>query len=582
MELKGSIDCPKCGRVVADSELAQGASGGTVLCKGCGALISVEDAQELEAKGELDADFDLDICFEDGVADSAEETSELGGAGMVNKEPLPAPEANEAAFSKEEVRGVESLSATVSELSSESDVGAKPLGDLPKKEEPVLEELEDDADAKEHERWELPPKREPELPPTPTANEFPVESKSREGEPSSNWKWSKDDDFDPLRDLPRRDAAGGGNPSAGGSAPMADLPAPPSRSKGTEESGKEKNVPPYELPPREKVGNPDSFLSDTIGVGRAVEAGRSASASADGDRLPRPPSRGDVRDEAGEGWERAESPEEGSALAAASASRRRRRPAAKTSRTPVFMIVLACLILLIGGGAWFVLPRFDFGSAGDFEELTSEETLRRFLTAETSNERVGYIWKVDELRPRAEAYYAKNGYGRPDLGGLRKMSEIEMGDFEGVLVADAYEAQLSIGGATVCYVIRKGEQVLGVDWESFEDVTPTPFADFQAERMPKGTVFRAHAFQDDALWTGRFDDPNRWYCLRLESPKGTWSVFAYAEKSSIIGEQIRQIFNFTDNEIMTVVLAYPDGAEGEAEDQVLLQRIVSLDWLTEQ
>jgi hypothetical protein len=140
--------------------------------------------------------------------------------------------------------------------------------------------------------------------------------------------------------------------------------------------------------------------------------------------------------------------------------------------------------------------------------------------------------------------------------------------------------QLSNRGATVCYVIRNSSNVLGVDWEGFEDVAPTPFADFQRERMTTTTTFRAHAFQDDALWTGDFSDPNRWFCLRLESPRRAWSVFVYAEKNSIIGEQIRQIFNSTDNEIMTVELVYPVGAK--SGDQVLLKRIVSLDWLTPQ
>jgi transcription elongation factor Elf1 len=65
MESNKQVNCPKCGREVVDRDLAAGAGGDTVLCKGCGALISLRESVELAAKGELDSDFDLEICFED-------------------------------------------------------------------------------------------------------------------------------------------------------------------------------------------------------------------------------------------------------------------------------------------------------------------------------------------------------------------------------------------------------------------------------------------------------------------------------------------------------------------------------------
>ena len=67
MESKKSVNCPKCAREVAEAEIAAVGGGGTVLCRSCGALISLTDATVLASKGELDGEFDLDICFENGV-----------------------------------------------------------------------------------------------------------------------------------------------------------------------------------------------------------------------------------------------------------------------------------------------------------------------------------------------------------------------------------------------------------------------------------------------------------------------------------------------------------------------------------
>ncbi|MEM7144575.1 MAG: hypothetical protein AAF591_05540 [Verrucomicrobiota bacterium] len=580
-------------------------------------MISLEESKELEAKGELDADFDLDICFEDegelasdvGVEGSAAQRSggevDTRGGG----ESLPDLEASEAGFEREGEVGAtvdsereapksESESESESERESRVELEAH-LGE--EKEEATaagLVEKGKNAAEAEEERWELPPKREPELPPlpkVPPAEPGGMGESERGSGSSSEWKWSKDEDFDPLRDLPRRDAGRASESKETASrSPMADLPPPPE--KGEE---KKEDVPVYELPPKEKGWKPDPISSEREGEAAAFaqapevkEKGVRAKAKekevvglpvggeGDGgeDRvLPSPLA--DADEDSDDEDQFSVSDDAATSLAAASAPRRRRRPVQK-SRLPALLVVISCLMMIVGGGTWYVLQQFDFGGGPELEQLGSEETLRRFLTAETANDRVNYVWKSDQLRAAVGAHYVKNGYEKPNIGGLRKMQEIEVGDTEGTLVADVYEAQLSTRGATVCYVIRRGDAVLGVDWESFEDLTQTPFSRFQSERMSTATTFRAHAFQDDALWTGRFDDPNRWYCLRLESPKGAWSVFAYAEKNSIIGEQIRQIFNFTDNEIMTVALAYPVGAE--AEDQVLLERIVSLDWLTEQ
>jgi transcription elongation factor Elf1 len=75
MESTQPVNCPKCGRNVADAEIAANLGGETVLCKSCGALVSLRDSTELEAKGEMDSEFDLAICFEP-PAGSATPTTE--------------------------------------------------------------------------------------------------------------------------------------------------------------------------------------------------------------------------------------------------------------------------------------------------------------------------------------------------------------------------------------------------------------------------------------------------------------------------------------------------------------------------
>ncbi len=212
-----------------------------------------------------------------------------------------------------------------------------------------------------------------------------------------------------------------------------------------------------------------------------------------------------------------------------------------------FLVVLAAALIVLGVRTAIISMR----AAKDGEDLTDREaeglvavgleeaqkTLEDFLAAPTWEEKLPFVRKPDEAKPRMERFYSRPN--APTLAPLEKIlsrvyNEIEGGDgfdFHCLLQDD------SVVTIPVVRFPAEGPFYV-IDWEALVDYVDLDWTVFLERRRPGDRrIYRLYASRDDYFSHG-FASANQYLCVRLYDLEKRASAFGYVMRQTPIEHEI--------------------------------------------
>lgn len=120
-------------------------------------------------------------------------------------------------------------------------------------------------------------------------------------------------------------------------------------------------------------------------------------------------------------------------------------------------------------------------------------------------------------------------------------------------------------------------QGLKIDWESWAGWSEISWKEFMATKPTSGHVFRVILAPVD-YYNFEFTDDQKWQSYRLESPDHEHSLYAYAEKGTVLNGRIHADKDTKSVNLM-LSLKFPAGAK--SSNQVEIERFVAEGWVEE-
>lgn len=156
------------------------------------------------------------------------------------------------------------------------------------------------------------------------------------------------------------------------------------------------------------------------------------------------------------------------------------------------------------------------------------------------------------------------------------------------------KARYSIDGVEILYFRYNGNRSSGtvevamrrgnegrflIDWESLAGYGEMSFEKFREQRPAKPVLLRVFARQFE-YYNFEFSDASKYLCVKLSSPDGEQSIYAYAERSSPLGDWLSTSLVGTGPTAtlgFTVRVAFPP--EAQSSQCVQLLEVVASRWL---
>jgi hypothetical protein len=199
----------------------------------------------------------------------------------------------------------------------------------------------------------------------------------------------------------------------------------------------------------------------------------------------------------------------------------------------------------------------------------AEPLARRFLEASSVEELLPLVRNPEQAGPRMLAFYPE---GKIDPPGLSVFNASGSASYRNAIVAvDLLTAQHE--PRQLAFV--ETDAGLRVDWESFVGWSEMPWEEFIARRVTKPLLFRL-TLNLVEYYNFDFTDDAFWQSYRLESPDGEHVLFGYAERGSLLQQQLRPDVS-KSTIAATLILRFPEDAA--AGNQVIIERFVEDGWI---
>lgn len=199
----------------------------------------------------------------------------------------------------------------------------------------------------------------------------------------------------------------------------------------------------------------------------------------------------------------------------------------------------------------------------------AEPLARRFLEATSVEEMLPLVRNPEMAGPRMLEFYPQ---GKIEPPGLSTFNASGVPNYRNAIVSvdlltDEYETR------QLAFV--ETDDGLKVDWESFAGWSEIPWDEFIAQRPTEPRLFRV-ILRVLEYYNFDFTDEAFWQSYRLESPDGEHIIFGYAERGSLLQQQLRP--DVARSSIAaTLILRFPEGAA--SDNQVIIERFVADGWI---
>jgi len=201
--------------------------------------------------------------------------------------------------------------------------------------------------------------------------------------------------------------------------------------------------------------------------------------------------------------------------------------------------------------------------------LEIEPLAKQFMAATSVEALLPLVRNPSVAEARMRGFYRDGKVIAPGLSKIRDDVGLTIdGNAMGVAVVtrDHEEKELSI---------VKEPSGLKIDWESWVGWSEMPWDEFLASKPTVSRVFRVTLYPVDYYNRG-FSDESKWQSYRAESQGNDQSVFAYAEKDTVVSQLLHFSPDMKSRSVM-VALKFPENAAGG--NQVEIERFVTDGWI---
>ncbi len=211
-----------------------------------------------------------------------------------------------------------------------------------------------------------------------------------------------------------------------------------------------------------------------------------------------------------------------------------------------------------------VMKRSEPSIIGEAEPLA-----RAFLEATDVKQVLPLIHDVETVEPRLRRHYPD---GKIEPVGLSAFNTGGGLNYRGSLVAISVRTR-EHEQRQLAFV--DGPEGLKIDWESWVGWSDMTWEDF-IERSPSSPHTFRVVLQQVEYYNFAFTDEDKWQSYTLVSPDGEYLLYGYAEKGSVLNEQLRPS-DPKSGSAMMLGIKYPEARQSGR--QVLIDSIVAEGWV---
>lgn len=175
------------------------------------------------------------------------------------------------------------------------------------------------------------------------------------------------------------------------------------------------------------------------------------------------------------------------------------------------------------------------------------EVVKGFFAAETPEEKAAFVRGGDQLLPAMLKYYATH----PDEPGtVDDATGTPYQDESGEFIMVNARAE----GRAFHFMMESGGESPRIDWRSLTGEGDMPWDQWIQERPSTPVSQRVWASLDD-YYTGEFADSSRYLCLKITSPDGSTTAWAYAERTTPEARGLQKVLGTAGPESTAVMVA---------------------------
>jgi hypothetical protein len=262
-------------------------------------------------------------------------------------------------------------------------------------------------------------------------------------------------------------------------------------------------------------------------------------------------------------------------------------------RSPMGLVVLAGILgLVLLGVALLLIPRGDrlveeraalvtaereaeeqaLQDAGLLMEKI-EKVVRKYLAAETVDEKLRYVRHRERVQPLMEAYYAEQPM---EPRGFRIVTA-----FYPVGVDNDSFLYMQVRGEDgtliPLLVEHLGRDEVLVDWETDVAYQPMLLATFLEQRLTEPVAFRVFA-KLDTFYAYEFADPERYQCLMLTERDSETYLFGYVERGSEAHRKLMETLGDDPKSREPFLLKLRFLPDSRATRSVVIEEVVAKRW----
>ena len=215
----------------------------------------------------------------------------------------------------------------------------------------------------------------------------------------------------------------------------------------------------------------------------------------------------------------------------------------------------------------------------DFERFDNdklEETIKKFLMAESLEELKKYIRDIDRVGPLIDRYYENVDY---EVEGFEKLNRQQI-SYQGDLVTAMVQKATFLTSPIALERVLDGEkESYKIDWESWVgycDYTPEQMR----EKRPNKPFLMRVIVEPASYYNYDFSDDRKWRSLGLEVKDSIYSFLGYVERESEEDKKFRVLMKNGRMLSCMVKVAYP--VKSRAADQLEILEILGDGWVTKQ
>ncbi len=202
------------------------------------------------------------------------------------------------------------------------------------------------------------------------------------------------------------------------------------------------------------------------------------------------------------------------------------------------------------------------------------DVLQKFWHATSTDEKADYVLHKERVKPLMHNYYNEQHNVDPQSGSMLNSSSYRING-RSVLLMTFSSARP--GDVLEMALLPTSNGSYLIDWESYVGYSELSWTDFKKRRVAAPTLFRCFAAKSD-YYNYEFEDEKKFLSLNLLSPDGLFSVHAYCERTSSIGQALAQMVGQNAHYMgLTLRLAFQEQAK--SDHCVRITGIIADRWL---